>query len=142
MRNMAARGYRPGDASTTKPIANREFTEDFDTSDEAQANYLRDLATIDLRDVMDSSTDDEPGADDEATASDVPVAGPSSKKPRTNKRKIKNRAPFIKNKPPKPGSADYASFVPEYFTMRELENQFSAVLEYVFEPASPIMPGR
>ena len=79
------------------------------------------------------------------TQSGVPVAGasqsatkPTPKSPRTNKHKrkrkvTKNRAPFIKNKPPEPGSPESETFVPEYFSMSEVEDLFSAEWQYVFE---------
>ena len=118
------------------------FSEDIDASEDAQSTYLEALAAIDLRDEWDSDDDDESGTEDDSTTSKSPAAGPSSscrpsKKARTNKHKTskppRNRAPFIKNEPPKPGDPGCETFVPEYFTMGELEDQFSATWEYVFD---------
>ena len=81
------------------------------------------------------------------TQSGVPIAGatqsatePTPKKPRTNKHKCrskakvpKNRPPLIKNKPPQRGSPEWETFVPEFFTMGEAEELFSAEWQYVFE---------
>ena len=140
------------------PVMLKHQTEDFDQDPAALVRYLKELAAVDLRDEWeregddednDDSTSESPAAgssskvkepeDNDASTSESPAAGSSSskgkpKKRRTNKHKthVGNRPPFIKNRPPKPGEVGYETFVPEYFTMGELEDGFCTQWEYVF----------
>ena len=156
---------KPRTSSATRLHAmSMNQTEDFDESPAALAQYLKELADVDLRGEWGCESDDESGIEDNDTStSQLPSAGSSSwkrkqpednedstseplaagssssckrrpKRCRTNKHKthVGNRPPFIKNRPPKRGEVGYDTFVPEYFTMGELEDLFFAKWEYVF----------
>ena len=75
---MTARGNSPGydDAAELDDDQVQKYlqdlsdnTEEIQSGDDAKAKYLRELAEIDLRDGIDSGSEDEQGADDEVTQS-------------------------------------------------------------------------
>ena len=108
-----------------------------------QEAYVQELVGLDLREEWDSDSDGEDDTEHDSAASDPPAAGssassepsssspsePASKKYRSGR----NRPVFVKTKPPKRGEIGYEMYVPDHFTMAELESDFCATWEYVFE---------